>query len=253
MKKPFIFLVLGFMLFSLSAYTQESSHHFELGNEAYLAGDYDLAKQQYQQILASGYESAELFYNLGNTHYKLGEIPMAILNYERALRLKPFDEDIKFNLLLANQLITDKIDELPQFFIVKWFQSLNRSVSGKAWSWISILSFFLLLTMVAAVILVRNTRLRKIFVPLALFFFLVTSLSWINARAQYRALNDSNAAIIMRPSVTIKSTPDESGTDLFMLHAGSKVHIQDQVGDWYEVKMADGNQGWLPLEVLEII
>ena len=133
-------------LVGVSGQTDESTHHFQQANQYYLNEDYQHALESYQQILQSGYESAELYYNMGNVFYKLKNIPSAILYYEKALVLKPNDEDIRFNLSLANQLTTDKIEALPQFFISRWYHSLTSLLNEKGWSWISIVAFFLFMT-----------------------------------------------------------------------------------------------------------
>jgi len=240
-------------LVSISGQTDESTHHFQQANQYYLNEDYQHALESYQQILQSGYESAELYYNMGNAYYKLNKIPSAILYYEKALVLKPNDEDIRFNLSLANQLTTDKIETLPQFFISRWYRSLTGLLDEKGWSWISIAAFLLFMISLMFLLQNRSYRFRKIFFTGTVMFFIIALFSFTSARKQFLRRIHPQYAIIFAPSITTKSTPDEGGTDLFILHEGTKVHIEDQIGNWIEIKMADGNSGWIPEKTLRVI
>jgi tetratricopeptide (TPR) repeat protein len=110
-----------------------------MGNNYYAKGQYKEAAASYQKLVNEGYQSAEVYYNLGNAYYKLGNIASAILYYEKARLLSPGDDDINFNIRLANSKITDKVDEAPEFFISKWWNEFILSFSVNALGIASIL------------------------------------------------------------------------------------------------------------------
>ena len=118
---------------------------FDKANQLYLNGEYSSAREEYQKIINSGFESVELYYNLGNTFYKLGQIPSSILYYEKALILNPKDVDIQFNLDLANRLVVDKINPVNEFFFRKWFRAFAGIIKADSWAFISVITFFLFL------------------------------------------------------------------------------------------------------------
>ena len=226
---------------------------FELANQKYSEGSYDEAISSYEEILKTGNSSAALYYNLGNAYYKTNEVTKAILNYERALLLAPGDEDIKYNLDIANQLVADKINSLPEFFLTKWFKQLRTGLSPDKWAFLSIISFALT-AIFALIFFFAGTRfIRKLSLAGAFFFFLISTTSLTFGRIQHKQLSERKTAIIFSPSVTAKSSPDQGGTDLFVLHEGVKVWITDQLNDWLEIQLADGNKAWIPENSLERI
>ena len=246
-------LTLIALLFSFDAIGDGNESLFELANQKYSEGSYEQAISSYNEILSTGYSSAALYYNLGNAYYKNNEVTRAILNYERALLLAPGDEDIKYNLEIANQLVADKINNLPEFFLTKWVKQIRTGFSPDKWALISIVSFFLTAVFALLFIFLRSRFLRKLSIAAGLIFLLMSSTSLIFGRLQHKQFNQRNTAIIFNPSVTAKSSPDQGGTDLFVLHEGVKVWITDQLNEWLEIKLADGNKAWIPENTLERI
>lgn len=218
----------------------------EQANQSYLKNDFQAALDEYHKIEAAGFRSAELYYNLGNTYYKLGQIPSAILYFERARLLNPRDEDILFNLNLANQLVVDQINPVKAFFLRSWLHSVATLLKPDAWGMVGLLSFLFLAAIVIALYATRGTRLRKtgIAVSFVMLFLLVISLTL--GTIANRAVNYRNYAIVFAPSITAKSSPDASGTDLFVIHEGLKVRITETVGDWIRIRLPDGNEAWVP-------
>ena len=251
MKKTII--LLSIILSPLCVSANEVDEWFANGNEMYHLGKYDTAAICYQKVLAANHTSAELYYNLGNTYYRTGKMGLAILNYERALRLKPNMKDAKENLALAEVHTVDRITNLPQLFVTRWFDNLCTNIKPGTWRLVWLV---LLALLGAAIILLRighTLSLRKagfvssIVVAILLFtttVILVTSTNRYNARSY---------AIIMEPSISVKGSPEQQSVDKLILHEGTKVEIQDQLSNWYKIRIADGTTGWCEAEAIERI
>jgi len=199
------------------------------------------------------YHSAALNYNIGHAHFKLNNVPESILFYERALLLKPGDDNIKYNLQIAKTLVVDKFDEIPRLFFARWFDFLSLMFSANGWAVISIITFILFLLLLSVYIYSSRYRNKVLGFWAAILFLLISGSSLALTLRNKSLVYDSRQAVIFSPSVNGKSSPDDSGTDLFVLHEGSKVSIEDEVGEWYEIKLSDGNKGWIPSNSLEII
>jgi tetratricopeptide (TPR) repeat protein len=224
-----------------------------LADSAYIRNDFTTAIQIYEMILRTG-ESADIYYNLGNSYYKIGDIAKAILNYERALILKPADKDIRSNLEIARAKTVDKVTDVPELFFITWLKSITNSMGIQSWAIIAI-SFFLLF-IVSIYFFFFSTKIvaRKTFFILALFFLVFCVIANISAAFQRRVRLNRMNAIIISPSVTIRSTPNDNGTSLFILHEGRKVFIKDDsMKDWKEIQLEDGNVGWVKKNDLEVI
>lgn len=224
-----------------------------LADSAYIRNDFTTAIQIYEMILSTG-ESADIYYNLGNSYYKIGDIAKAILNYERALILKPANKDIRSNLEIARAKTVDKVTDVPELFFITWLKSITNSMGIQSWAIIAI-SFFLLF-IVSIYFFFFSTKIvaRKTFFILALFFLVFCVIANISAAFQRRVRLNRMNAIIISPSVTIRSTPNDNGTSLFILHEGRKVFIKDDsMKDWKEIQLEDGNVGWVKKNDLEVI
>ena len=224
-----------------------------LADSAYIRNDFTTAIQIYEMILRTG-ESADIYYNLGNSYYKIGDIAKAILNYERALILKPANKDIRSNLEIARAKTVDKVTDVPELFFITWLKSITNSMGIQSWAIIAI-SFFLLF-IVSRYFFFFSTKIvaRKTFFILALFFLVFCVIANISAAFQRRVRLNRMNAIIISPSVTIRSTPNDNGTSLFILHEGRKVFIKDDsMKDWKEIQLEDGNVGWVKKNDLEVI
>jgi len=223
------------------------------GNKAYSEGLYTDAIEHYQQVTGAGWESPQLYYNLGNAYFKLDDYPHAILWYERARRLDPGNEDISFNLNVANSKIADKIEPLPVLFYVRWYQSLVGLFPVGGWAVQTIIFFFLTLTAVLLYLYARRLILRKTGFWGGIIFLILTLFTLLFSGSGTHRLNTLREAIVFDPTITVKSSPDEKSIDLFVLHEGTKVQLIDQIGTWYEIRIANGSVGWLPDEALEEI
>lgn len=223
-------------------------------DSAYIRNDFAAAVELYESILKNDGEAADIYYNLGNSYYKMDNIAKAVLNYERALLLNPGDGDIRFNLELARSKTVDKVTPSSEMFFVTWTQSLVNTMNEQAWARTGIIAFILTILTLSLFIFGKRIILKKVGFIAAICFFLITILANVFASEQKAELISHDNAIIMAPSVTVKSTPNESGTDLFILHEGRKVMIKDNtMKEWKEIRLEDGNVGWVPTSVIEII
>jgi tetratricopeptide (TPR) repeat protein len=252
--KHYILTALLFSLITSGAASQDSgTGKFNQGVTYFSAGTYNEALQAWTEVYNTGYRSASLCYNIGNAYFKLNNIPQAILFYERAYLLKPADEDINYNLQIARTLIVDRFQEIPELFFVRWYDFISLFLSSNMWARISIISFVLSLLFLSLYIYSSRYRPKVIGFWFAVSLFVITIGSLVfSARNKY-LVYDSHKAIITTPVISGKSSPDNSGTDLFVIHEGTKVTVEDEVGEWLEIRLSDGNKGWIPLNSLSII
>lgn len=254
MKRNYLILFLT-MILSVSLNAQKDSlliHNLPRANEMYKQGQYSDAATMYEEILHQGV-SAELYYNLGNCYYKTDEIGRAILNYERALRLNPRFKDAAYNLKIAESKIVDNVNSSPTFFVKRWINGLISVFSSNQWSIVS-LSFFVIMLAAFLFFVFSTTRGRRKFsfytTIICAVLFAVT-FSFAGVRKDQFVKHKS--AIVLAGSVTAKSAPDESGTDLFQLHEGTRVHIKTTLGTWVEISLENGAVGWLEEKTIERI
>lgn len=220
----------------------------------YSQGQWDLALKDYSSIAAAGLESAALYCNMGNVYFKIEDYPHAILYYERALKLDPSYADARYNLGIASGQIQDRIDAVPEFILKSWARDLCYVLDSDAWGWLCIVFFSLALAMLLLFLLSGRLGARR-----TGFFTMIVSLM-LSGMALWFSLwqksdyERADSAIVMRPVSSVKSSPSsESSTDLFILHEGTKVTILDEVGEWRNITLADGRQGWMLSSDMEII
>ena len=225
-----------------------------MADSAYADADYATAVYIYERLIDEQGESAAVYYNLGGAYYKIGEIARSILNYERALLLSPSDEDTKFNLELARAKAIDKNVLVPELFFVRWYRNFASIMSADAWAKTSILCFIICISCFALFIFNKKSKTKKIIFIFALLSLLGSVVAGVTASNQAAKLKHRESAIVMEPSVTVRSTPSVNGTELFVLHEGKKVKIKDDsMSAWKEIELEDGNIGWLPAEAIERI
>lgn len=223
-------------------------------DSAYVQEDYATAAQFYQMMIDSCGGSAQLYYNLGNCYYRQDSIARAILNYERARLLDPSDDDIRFNLEMARAKTVDRVMPANEMFFVSLFHRLVLSFSLQTWSWLGLLTFLLMLAAIAAYFFLPTLSGKKIGFTVAIVALLISLFANLAAYQQLHHMEDRDNAVIMSSSVVVKSTPSQAGTDLFILHEGTRVEIKDDtMNDWVEVQVSDGKAGWISRSDIEII
>ena len=228
-------------ILSLFIYSQNfaSEKVFELGNKQYVNENYSAAISLYDSILISGLESSELYYNLGNCHYKTNDWANAIWHYEKSLQLNN-NEKTKHNLELVKLKIIDRIEPLPQLFYKKWWINLTQNLSTQVWQILTLfgMGFIFILQLISQFKSLKSKLVTKIFSAITVIILLITQTSYHNNFTK-------KEAIIFSETITVNSAPTISSTNLFTLHAGSKVEIIDTIGDWINIKIANGNSGWI--------
>lgn len=228
------------------AFAQTPEDAFNRGNELYRAGTYQEAIKEYDSIIKQGYISAEVYFNLGNAYYRMENLAQAILAYERAARLRPRDQDIQHNLKLLNLKTIDRIEPVPELFLVQWMRSVSSLASPETVRTFFIVSWILLFGSLAATYLfVRRGVLRALRIALIVSFIFVI-LSGLMLGIQSFQNRGPDQAIVTAQTVTAKSSPDEKSVDAFVIHEGLKVKLTDSVGDWVKITLADGKVGWIP-------
>lgn len=224
------------------------------GTEAYVNGDWKGAGEAWESIARMGLESPVLYYNLGNAYFKDDDLAHAILSYERALKLDPSYADARFNLEYASSLTQDKIESVPEFFFKSALRKLCWTSSSDTWAVVFLVLVLLALASCLAFLLSarKPVRVAGFFSMIVLVVLAGFSLGFSLWQRSDRISADS--AIIVKPVASVKSTPGaEASKDLFVLHEGAKVSIEDEVGEWLNIKLSDGRVGWIRSNELEVI
>ncbi len=251
-----LFVVLclsGFVNASVDTAKSQQGDSSETAAAAYVKGDYQQAAECYTKLLKVG-ESAELYYNLGNCEYRLGNITQSIIAYEHALRLNPGDSDTRYNLQFLRGKTIDKVVPVDEMFFVTWYHSLQNLMSIDAWAILAVSAFVLALILILVYLFGSNILLRKIGFFGALVGLLIFVLGLLFAYQRKVALSEHNIAIVLTPTLNVKATPAESSSDAFVIHEGTRLTITDSsMNAWYGVRLDDGKEGWLPKNSVEVI
>lgn len=243
------------LLIVLSFPSNAETHRelMEQANQAYINERYYEAIELYEQILAMQWESPHLYYNLGNAYYQTGQHAKAILNYERSIRLSPNDEATRHNLRIVRAELQDRSEQMPQLFFLQWRDQLVRLLSVDGWATVIVVLVFLLAAGCAIFYVSPNRTARITIFAVGLFLFITLLISVYAVNRQHFLQYVRQEAIVMSPRVTARSAPGDRGMDVFVVYEGAKVEIKSALMDWYEVRLSDGNVGWVSREAVEII
>lgn len=253
-KRIFILLLFAVILVrATSVRASEYDAQWDRANTAYMNGDWAGATAIYDSIEKAGMASVKLYYNMGGAYFKNGQIGKAVLYYNKALRIDPTDEDTQYNLRVANGYVKDQIEVVPEFFVSRWVRSVRTAVNSNTWAVISLVSGLLMLVALMVYLLPLGLTLRKVGFSLAVVMGALTLLSVNFASEQRRNALHSSDAIVMLGAAPVKSSPDRTSKDIFVIHEGTQVTVLDRLGDWCQVSIADGNKGWLPASSIELI
>ena len=243
----FVLMILMLMPLSANAITKQNA------DDEYAKGNYQQAIRDYQEILKAGV-SSEIYYNLGNAYYRTDNITQALLAYERALQLSPGDNDIRFNLQYARSKTIDKITPETEMFFVTWYNSLVNFTSVDRWANTAIVSIVMALLLILVFLFAPQMWARKSGFYGSAVFLLLFAFANLFAFQQKHELETKQGAIVIAPTVNVKKTPAASGTDVFVIHEGTRVDITDRgMKQWRGVKLADGREGWLKTSQIEEI
>ena len=239
--------------FWIGCKAQQIDEMVDKANNLYRNQQYQSALAVYDSIKSLGYESALLYYNIGNTYYKLNEIPNAILYYEKALKLDPKNEKANQNLSRARLLTIDRIEEIPEFFLLNSYREFVFAFSSNVWAILSTVFFISCLAAFLIFFLSTGTGIRRVGFYFGIVLLLLSVTTLLFANKSYRMFTTHNSAVVMQSTVTLKGSPSENSSELYIIHEGTKVHLLDSVEDWKEVRLTDGKKGWLKAETIELI
>jgi len=238
-----------------NVYSQNLETLFTEGNRLYQEGEYEEALMRYSQIVDSGFESGELYYNLGNAYYKIQATGYAVLYYERARRLMPEDDDLLNNIDLISLSLADRISPLPELFYVRYWNTFRKILSMSAWKWLFFSAWILTAINIIILLYVKQKQAKdlvKLGVIAGGIVIITVAAVFVTASVADKPGLDG---VIMMEEVSVFSTPSEIGTEvfLFLIHEGTKIRIKRTRGEWIEIQLADGKVGWIPRNSIEII
>ena len=246
-------LAIFFSLFTVLLCNGQNNKLFDEATTAYNSGEYEKAIELYTDILDNGEHSTAVYYNLGNSFYKLNKIAESIYYYEKALLLSPDDEEVKTNLSYAQNMTLDAIDTMPETGLSKLYKSITGKLTFDQWAYIAI-AFMFLFVLLYILFYYANLSIAKrwsfIGSILALFICIVAI---VFAYIQRRDFKDLQPAIIFAEESSIKSEPNASSQQIFVIHAGTKVNVLDQLDEWNKIKLADGKTGWIQKNELKLL
>jgi tetratricopeptide (TPR) repeat protein len=251
---PKLFYNLIFLALSWPALANSNAEELlTKANQAYLEEQYSHAAEIYEEIKSLNLESVNLYYNLANSYFKDGKYGKAILNYERALRLSPGHENAGFNLQVAQSRIVDKVTPVPTVFYVMWWRWFYSIFSINNWGWMVIFSLVFALVCLGLYFFGSSRKTKMLAFGGAIAFFALMLVSNLAARSQYYNNHQRLEGIILMPRVAAKSSPSETSPELFVVHEGSKGLITNDLNEWIEIRLANGNVGWVKKTSLEVI
>ncbi len=247
MMKQLLFILL------LSAQAIHAQGGFERGNDAYRKGKYSEAVSEYENILNTKKQSAELYFNLANAYYKQHKVAPSIFNYEKALQLAPHDNDIRTNLEFARKLAIDDIKETPKTGFEKMLGDLASTYHYDTWAWIAVAFSFAFLAFFIGYYFSSTTLYKRIFF---IAMFLAILVSAVSAGSGFFTRNiylNDRPAIVFAEISPVKSEPKEEAQDAFVLHEGAKVHVLENLDNWRKVELPDGTNGWIDAAAIKEI
>ena len=245
-------LYISVFLLSILGFSQNTSL-FEKGNALYNDGKYQEAINKYQAILETDMHSAELYFNLGNAHYKLNNIAPSIYYYEKALQLKPMDSEIKNNLNFAKNMTLDDIDVIPEVGLSKVLNNVSSALSFDLWAILAVCFVVLSVLMFISYIMSEGTKTKRFSFTFgfACLFLMLGSL--VSAFHKYNLDKSDNPAIVFAQETKVKSEPNLRSEEAFRLHEGTKVQVLDTVKNWKKIKLSDGKLGWISAEDIRLL
>ena len=232
-------------LFITTVTIAQSESLFKEPNQAYANENYEEAISKYQSILKDGYESTSVYYNLGNSHYKLNNVGPSVYYFEKALKLDPNDADVTNNLAYARQMTIDAIDEVPKTGVSKIVNSVIATLSVNGWAWLAVIASISFVVLILLYYFSRASLKKRLFFIGGSLSFLIAICAVVFAYQQQSVLEQKSFGIIFPEEVVVRSEPNSRSEQLFLLHEGTKAKILEDFDSWRKIELADGKQGWL--------
>ena len=228
----------------------QDQDNFDKATTLYQKGDYTHAAAVYSSILKSGKESSALYYNLGNTYYKLNNVPESIYYYEKALQLDPENADAKNNLIFANQMKVDAITPLPKTWVRQLSDGIVGLFSAHTWAVLSIIGVFAFVLSFLLYYFVERTALKRTFFSLMLVFLFFAIGSYTLAYFCHKQVSQTQYAILFDKTVRVFSDANAYSSEVMQLHEGTKVEIIEDAKDWVKIRLVNGKTGWTKVSSL---
>ena len=222
----------------------QDQDNFDKATTLYQKGDYTQAAAVYSSILKSGKESSALYYNLGNTYYKLNNVPESIYYYEKALQLDPENTDAKNNLIFANQMKIDAITPLPKTWVRQLSDGIVGLFSAHTWAVLSIIGVFAFVLSFLLYYFVERTALKRTFFSLMLVFLFFAIGSYTLAHFCHKQVSQTQYAILFDKTVRVFSDANAYSSEVMQLHEGTKVEIIEDAKEWVKIRLVNGKTGW---------
>ena len=239
-------IILSFLWFSGFIFSQiENEFNFKSGIEFYNSGDYNEAINLFVKIINNGEHSDELYFNLGNSYYKINDIPNSIYYFEKALQLNPNDKDILNNLTYSQNMLIDKIDILPSNQLSDFFEYIYNFFSIKKWLFIGIIFLYLFLILFVLYFFNKNSYWKKRLFSLSAFMFIVSNIFLFTGISKHENKASVQEAIIFDKKIDFRTEPNYRSEIQFNLHEGTKVTIKEELNDWVSVELINGASGWM--------
>jgi len=240
--KKIIFLLL---LVANTLLAQSIDDIFYSANDFYKNEKFEKAVELYHQIESKGTISVELYYNLGNSYYKLNKVGPSIYYFEKALKLDPTNEDAQNNLIFAKRLALDNIQEIPKNIFQKINANYLQQLSYNQWAIVSVVFSFLACILFLLFYFSNSPTMKRIYFGLSIGSFLLLIFSFLITYNQYSFSKNNKEAIVFAETSTVKNAPTFNSEEVFILHEGTKVIVLDALDNWKKIKLADGKQGWI--------
>ena len=252
-KRFSFYLIIALTLFAGLPFAKNIDEQMQQAGAFYRNGEFDKAIKIYEDLRSEGYEGTSLYFNLANSYYRIGKLGYAILNYERALKNSPSDEDVKHNLAFANLSTVDRIQPLPTFFLFEWWESILVLLSVNGGTYITFFFYLLLLFLIVAYFFAKTISQQKLilFSGLGTLVILLLSVSLLIVKINRE--QTVIGGVVIEQSITVKTSPDPKSTDAFVIHEGLKVNLEDQLDEWVKIRLADGKVGWVENQAIERI
>ncbi|NCT09833.1 MAG: tetratricopeptide repeat protein [Flavobacteriia bacterium] len=249
MKRHFFLL----LMIANSLIAQNIDDTFYAANDFYKNEKFEKAIELYLQIASQGKISTELYYNLGNSYYKINKVGPAIYYYEKALKINPLNEDVKNNLIFAKRLALDNIEELPQNIFQKFNKKYLQELSYNQWAMVAVVFSFLTCILFLLFYFANSSSIKRMFFGLSVLSFLSLIVSFSITYNQFSFKKNNKEAIVFVEKTSVRNAPTTNSDEVFILHEGTKVIVLDALDNWKKIKLADGKLGWiLAKEIKEI-